>query len=832
VSGILGATPDYESAPRPPVAKPATIGEAFDAQRILARGDRMDAEAERLRRGYEPVLAEINADRAARGLKPLVNPGHWVGDVERRPSAEAGSFDFGGMFEQRIDRRQQQAAIFAELRAIRKRNPAFLTGVPDDDRIFHRGLLDADINDRARARGTIARTEGVAANAAGFAGGVFETMHDPVNLFSLPIGGGGRTIVSQVARSALINGALEAIQQPQVLLNREDLGEELTFGEAAMNTGFAAAGGAVFEVAVPQALKAGAKAADAAYERLRPGGHVARALARAELPDDALASRFAGLVPEHARSFDERAALAVIGREAEVRGSSPYVPTPEGMDAHARRMQAEIDALLAATPGAGSGARGTPAAPANVPQGTRRPVVRAGGIASDVVGFFRAKGYSEAQARGIAAGIHAESASNHGAVNPSSGALGLGQWLGPRKAGLIRRYGPRPTREQQLEYLHWELQGGDHGGRAVLAGADEAGVLDAYIRAFMRPAAGAETTGDLARGMAALGREGEEIVARALDEGEGAPIVRPAALDAERGAIDAPELVEIGEPALAREIFTSDDAWRRVQVRADAQALGLPADEVQRVVWRDALDELLERQAGEVPAALHHPELGPIDMKWGEAGDAARDFRGGYGLSHIIAKHPELPLEELQGLIRGMDVARVRSERIDLESPDHRAAVALTWHGEDQQWLVTAFRMGEPPDGPTSMRGPQDGGTGSSRPGGAPVVRGSGPEGNAVARAPDVTPEIRDAIDAAAPETTKPRQLDLFDDPGGEGASLQADSLMHDLRAQVAAIADETQPGVSDRAYRLEDGSEKSAAEILADLDEDAALVAALRGCL
>jgi hypothetical protein len=45
-------------------------------------------------------------------------------------------------------------------------------------------------------------------------------------------------------------------------------------------------------------------------------------------------------------------------------------------------------------------------------------------------------------------------------------------------------------------------------------------VLDAYIRKFMRPAAGAETLGDLERGMAALGRKGELP--------EGSPATSPA----------------------------------------------------------------------------------------------------------------------------------------------------------------------------------------------------------------------------------------------------------------------------------------------------------------
>lgn len=120
--------------------------------------------------------------------------------------------------------------------------------------------------------------------------------------------------------------------------------------------------------------------------------------------------------------------------------------------------------------------------------------------AAQLEAFLKSRGLTANQARGVAAGAYAESRLNPAAVNPKSGAFGIGQWLGSRKAELFRRYGARPSLAQQMEFLVWELAGGDHGGAAVLAQNTPHGVLDAYIRRFMRPAAGAETAGDLARG--------------------------------------------------------------------------------------------------------------------------------------------------------------------------------------------------------------------------------------------------------------------------------------------------------------------------------------------
>ena len=50
-----------------------------------------------------------------------------------------------------------------------------------------------------------------------------------------------------------------------------------------------------------------------------------------------------------------------------------------------------------------------------------------------------------------------ESRGNHTAINKSSKAFGLAQWLGPRKERLIQKYGSNPTVQQQLEFIWEEL---------------------------------------------------------------------------------------------------------------------------------------------------------------------------------------------------------------------------------------------------------------------------------------------------------------------------------------------------------------------------------------
>lgn len=103
-----------------------------------------------------------------------------------------------------------------------------------------------------------------------------------------------------------------------------------------------------------------------------------------------------------------------------------------------------------------------------------------------------------------------------------------------------------------------------------------------------------------------------------------------------------------------------------------------------------AIAHLREQQTGEAVAALHHPEVGDIDLVWGETGDAAKDYKGGFGLAKISAKHPEV-LEDLQGFIDGMTVSKKDSTWITLESADGEGIVRLDWDGQQKKWLVSAY---------------------------------------------------------------------------------------------------------------------------------------------
>jgi hypothetical protein len=150
----------------------------------------------------------------------------------------------------------------------------------------------------------------------------------------------------------------------------------------------------------------------------------------------------------------------------------------------------------------------------NVPDGSTLPIATQnikpnGALADNIVAGLKNRGLSDFLARGIAAGITAESSNNVTAFNNTGGgegAFGLGQWRGDRLKALRAKYGAKPTGSQQLDFLVSELNGGDPGGKTVLSQADEVAALHSYIHDFMRPSAAGEKV-DLKNGLAALGRK-------------------------------------------------------------------------------------------------------------------------------------------------------------------------------------------------------------------------------------------------------------------------------------------------------------------------------------
>ena len=120
---------------------------------------------------------------------------------------------------------------------------------------------------------------------------------------------------------------------------------------------------------------------------------------------------------------------------------------------------------------------------------------------------------------------------------------------------------------------------------------------------------------------------------------------------------------------------------------------------------KEAIDYILGRKTGRAIAALHHKDVGDIDLWYGN--DKA-------GLKKIAQKHPEV-LGDLQGIIDGMRVVKSSDNRIILESDTHIAVVSKMLGSEKtDNWLLSAYEKKEASGGssdivPEPERGKQNG---------------------------------------------------------------------------------------------------------------------------
>jgi ddrB-like ParB superfamily domain/phage-Barnase-EndoU-ColicinE5/D-RelE like nuclease1 len=200
-----------------------------------------------------------------------------------------------------------------------------------------------------------------------------------------------------------------------------------------------------------------------------------------------------------------------------------------------------------------------------------------------------------------------------------------------------------------------------------------------------------------------------------------------------------------------------------------------------------AIAELRRRKSGDAIAALHHPEIGDIDLIWGRTGDPAKDFKGGYGLAHIDAKHPDIA-DRLADIIPGLQKGEIQGgNRQLLVGKDHRAVVGLDWNEQAKRWLLTAYEE-KPPR-------PEEFSSGSGRAGvEGPATPSRGVSSDSsVAETPAVVPPAQPHEAPAAPAAPKPPAVESKGGEDGSGAG-------PDTGGKSGALQKNAAPGGDQRA--------------------------------
>ncbi|MEW6385894.1 MAG: strawberry notch-like NTP hydrolase domain-containing protein [Thermodesulfobacteriota bacterium] len=118
-----------------------------------------------------------------------------------------------------------------------------------------------------------------------------------------------------------------------------------------------------------------------------------------------------------------------------------------------------------------------------------------------------------------------------------------------------------------------------------------------------------------------------------------------------------------------------------------------------------AMERVISEQT-DVPVAMRRDDLGDISFYWGEPGNPAKDFKGGYGVSHIIAKR-NAEGEDGEAIARKMVEVIAKGEfrkesgpeggqRVEIGFDKHIAILSKYRFGEREAWLLTGWREAAP----------------------------------------------------------------------------------------------------------------------------------------
>ncbi|MEQ8193821.1 MAG: hypothetical protein RIB59_04965, partial [Rhodospirillales bacterium] len=152
--------------------------------------------------------------------------------------------------------------------------------------------------------------------------------------------------------------------------------------------------------------------------------------------------------------------------------------------------------------------------------------------------------------------------------------------------------------------------------------------------------------------------------------------------------------------------FKGADAFAKLTPEKAFAATRFPPAGAEENVFRGlaAMDvlikDVLRKGKGVVPDAMHRADLPAgqkgITFRWGTPGQG-KDFKGGSGISHIIAKHGVEVLEDVAATITHGEKRLVKigsKKRLEITNGDNRATLALDRFGNQETWVLTGFKKG------------------------------------------------------------------------------------------------------------------------------------------
>lgn len=121
---------------------------------------------------------------------------------------------------------------------------------------------------------------------------------------------------------------------------------------------------------------------------------------------------------------------------------------------------------------------------------------------------------------------------------------------------------------------------------------------------------------------------------------------------------------------------------------------------------KKAIDKLLKEKKGYIKGAFHRKDIGDIDLAWGIAGDREKEYRNGWGLSHIIERR-KITKQNLNNVLKNLpkliEKGKLKEEKIkkrnkiekryNIEYEGHRVIISSTMFNKRAQRIITAFEI-------------------------------------------------------------------------------------------------------------------------------------------
>lgn len=293
----------------------------------------------------------------------------------------------------------------------------------DTDAARWRAQIAAPIDQRyAGVLDTAARST----TAQRLVGGLWSGAAEPENVATMGIAAGGRTVAETVIRNMALQTRVEAVSVVPRAVEKTARGEDASSGTLLTESALAVVGSSVFEgigkgieLGAPKAgdaLASGRERAIAAIWDKLPESVRKRWGSAAKVPEEELPGLTELAIGRENMTPDERAAVDVLRREAEIEATNPFIADGAGVRAHREGVGEAMRRILSGMP------EPLPA-PAALPSGSPVPRLRGStAISTTTVGV---EGATVLKSRIK----QVESSGSNTAKNPRSTALGPYQFI-------------------------------------------------------------------------------------------------------------------------------------------------------------------------------------------------------------------------------------------------------------------------------------------------------------------------------------------------------------------------------------------------------------------